>query len=439
MAKTNFLHTISEMIKKQLNDLGISKIVTDTLEPIIDITIIALISVVISWLLYIIARTALKKVLKHKEYIFLKSILHFNVLKKIAHILFPIIVLWLLPLAFIESPLLQHYLESILAIYTVVAITITITALLDTLGETAFNNTKYHNRPIKGFVQIAKMIIYAISAIIVVSIIINKSPLYLIGGLGAFAAVFMLITKDSIMGFVGGYLLLENDMIRLGDWIEVPGSCINGIVTDISLTIVKVRNFDNTIATIPPYTLINQSFINWRGIDELGARRIVRNIFIKLDCIQPATITFLNEIKGFDKELDEYIEKFKSADNIDNLIHSEINGTIESNIGIFRAYSQIYLRRHPLLRHDLLTMVRTLDITSNGLPIQFYCFAVTTDWKSYEAISTEIIEHLISMMPKFGLYAAQNPTSYDTVISGFVEGNRDIENIDGMPYGMMKR
>ena len=178
-----------------------------------------------------------------------------------------------------------------------------VNTLLIAIGDSAFTNSKYHDRPIKGFIQISRITVLLIAAIIIISILTNKSPVYLIGGLGAFAAVRMLIAKDSIMGFVGGFLLLENDMVRLGDWIEIPGTGINGNVFDISLTIVKVRNWDNTIATIPPYTLINQSFINWRGMSESGGRRIARGYTLKLDHIKPCTEELLQKLKDIQRKI----------------------------------------------------------------------------------------------------------------------------------------
>jgi miniconductance mechanosensitive channel len=311
------------------------------------------------------------------------------------------------------------------------------------VGDSAFNNSKFHDRPVKGFIQVGKIIVFLVAAIVIISILTNKSPLYLIGGLGAFAAVLMLIAKDSIMGFVGGFLLLENDMVRLGDWIEIPGTNINGNVIDISLTIVKVRNWDNTIATIPPYTLINQSFTNWRGMSESGGRRIARGYTIKLDTIKPCSQALLQRISLLDEELADYISRKReqtlngrtaNTSNPDSLA----NGTIDTNAGLFRAYADIYLHRHPMIHSDMTIMVRTLEPNGNGLPIQFYCFTTTTEWIAYESIQSEIMEHFASMMPLFELYPFQTAGARDTVISGLLEGQYPIERIDGMPYKTIK-
>ena len=271
------------------------------------------------------------------------------------------------------------------------------------------------------------------------SILTNKSPLYLIGGLGAFAAVLLLITKDSIMGFVGGFLLLENDMVRLGDWIEMHGTNINGIVTDISLTIVKVQNFDNTIVTIPPYSLINNSFTNWRGMTDSGGRRIARGYTVKVDNITPCDKALLDRVRGFDADLDDYITRKceqKSKGQTANTANPEglVNGTVDTNAGLFRAYAEIYLRKHPLIRKDMLILVRSLTPTDTGLPMQFYCFTSLTDWHDYESIQSEIMEHFASVMPLFGLYPFQTSGSRDTIISGLLEGSFPITHIEAMPY-----
>ena len=275
--------------------------------------------------------------------------------------------------------------------------------------------------------------------IVIISILINKSPLNLITGLGAFAAVLMLIFKDTILGFVAGVLLSENDMVHIGDWIEMPQNNVNGVVMDITLNIVKVQNFDNTIVTIPPYSLVSGSFINWRGMTESGGRRIMREYALKLDYIQPCTPEFLEKMKKFDADLADFItEKQKQAAegkvaNTDNPA-GLVNGTIDTNVGLLRAYMTLYLKRHPFISKDLLLMVRTLAPTENGLPVQIYCFSSNKNWPSYESIQAEIMEHFVSVLPEFGLYPFQNPTARDYVISGLIESGKDLSTVDGIPW-----
>ena len=421
MNSTTISTHIMQWIKLQLTRLGASEKWLDRLEPFIYIIIIALIAFIIAEIVFRITQLMLKRFLRLRSYTFLKKLLEHNALRKQTHIIPPLIMQTLLPLAFGDNPTLLFYVDKFVWLYFIFMLTGAINSLITVIGETAFNNTRYHNRPIKGFIQIAKIIVYIFMTIIVISILTNKSPLYLIGGLGAFAAVLMLITKDSIMGFVGGYLLLENDMIRIGDWIEIPGSTINGTVYDISLTIVKVRNFDNSIATIPPYTLINQSFINWRGMSESGGRRIARGYTIKLNNISPCN-----------KNLVERIEKI--VPSLFDSLNEEKKNSIDTNVELFRVYADKYLNNHPRIRKDMLIMVRTLEPTGNGLPVQFYCFTDTTDWQEYEDIQAQIMEHFASVMPLFDLYPYQSTSSRDTIISGMLEASFPIDKIKGMPY-----
>lgn len=439
--------TINDFLTRKggdvLQHLGISEKYLEKSETIIFFVIIFIIAFAVMEITYRILYFITKKIIRHKEYLFLSQMLNGKRLRAATSIISPIAIDVLIQIFFNDRPTLLYYSERIVWIYFIICFVSGTNAILNAIGDSAFTNSKYHDRPIKGFIQISKIVVYVIALIIIISIITDKSPVYLIGGLGAFAAVLMLIAKDSIMGFVGGFLLLENDMIRLGDWIEMPGTSINGNVFDISLTIVKVRNWDNTIATIPPYTLINSSFINWRGMNECGGRRIARGYIIKIDNIKPCNDDLLSRLKKIDKELAEYIDrKLEQAKRgkIINTANPEglVNGTIDTNAGLFRAYAEMYLLRHPLIRKDMLIMVRTLAPDGNGLPIQFYCFTATTDWNDYESIQSEIMEHFAYVMPQFELFPFQNSGARETVISGLLEGQYPIEHIDGLPYKTIK-
>ncbi len=435
----NITKTATGWIIDLLSHTGIPGDILNRFDTIISLAVIAVIAVSITFIIYRITTGVTKRMLARKQRTLLAKMVKYGALKKMAHLIPPIIINTLLPITIADKPTALRYIEHLVWIYFIVAVVMSFNALLNSIGESAYTNSKYHDRPIKGFLQITKIIVYIIAIIIGISILTNKSPLYLIGGLGAFAAVLMLITKDSIMGFVGGFLLLENDMVRLGDWIEVAGTSINGTVTDISLTIVKVRNFDNTIVTIPPYSLINNSFINWRGMQESGGRRIARGYNIKLDSIKPCNDKFLARLKGIAPQLDNFIDikvqqskEGKTANTANPA--GLINGTIDTNLGLFRAYAEMYLGNHPLVSKDMMIMVRTLTPCDTGLPLQFYCFTTTTDWKEYESIQSEIMEHFAAMLPHFGLYPFQSSGARDTIISGLLEGNFPVEQIAGLPY-----
>lgn len=434
---------LSQKIEWLLGKIGVTQSVASRIDTLILILLVIIITFAIAEIIYRILIFVSKRILKRKRYLFLEKLTDKGRLRKQAYIIPPVMLSSMLPFIIENRSVLFVYTERVVWIYFVIAIVIAVNALLSTIGESVFTNSKYHDRPIKGFIQISKVVVYLIAAIIVISIITGKSPVYLIGGLGAFAAVLMLISKDSIMGFVGGFLLLENDMVRLGDWIEMPGTSINGSVIDISLTIVKVRNWDNTIATVPPYTLINESFLNWRGMSESGGRRIARGYTIKLDSIKPCNDNMLRRVRRLNSEFSLYITRkveqqlkgrTSNTANPDGLA----NGTIDTNAGLFRAYADMYLRQHPLIRKDMLIMVRTLEPKESGLPIQFYCFTTDTDWSNYESIQAEIMEHFASVMPLFELYPYQSAGARDTVISGLLEGQYPLERIEGMPYKTLK-
>ena len=249
----------------------------------------------------------------------------------------------------------------------------------------------------------------------------------------------MLVFKDPILGLVAGVMISENDMLRIGDWIEMPQNGINGTVTDISLTVIKVQNFDNTIVTVPPYSLVSGSFVNWRGMSDSGGRRIMREYALKLDCIKPCTPEFLERMKAFDEELAQFIAekqrqaaegKVANTENPDGLV----NGTIETNLGLLRAYMALYLRRHPFVSRDLLLMVRTLPATENGLPIQIYCFSSDKNWPSYESIQAEIMEHFFAVLPAFELYAFQRTGARDVLLNGIAaSGKADLATMETAP------
>ena len=436
-----FLKSVLEKIKETLMRAGVPDVVIEQVDVLLYLILILLVAFVVGRMLHAASTSIIAHLQKRKNYALLTKLVEFNVLKKVSFIVPPIIVIWLLPVTFVGRPKLSAVLENIAWIYFIVAIVRVLLAILSSVGSMAYTNKKYHDKPIKGFVQITQMVVYLISVIIIISILTNKSPFYLIGGLGAFAAVLMLIFKDTIMGFVAGILLLENDMVRLGDWIEMPGTSINGTVTDISLTIVKVQNFDNTIITIPPYTLISESFINWRGMKESGGRRIMRGYTIKIDNIKRCTPEFLNKIKSFSTQMSAFIDYMQDkSDDAPMITHEERTyGTIETNLGLFRAYATYYLKNHPLLHKNMLTMVRTLEPTEYGLPLQIYCFTNDTEWSHYESIQSEIMENLAATLPLFELLPYQSSSSHDSMINGLVERGFPLDKINGIPIGSLQK
>ncbi len=271
-----------------------------------------------------------------------------------------------------------------------------------------------------------------------VCVIVDKSPARLLAGLGAFAAVLMLVFKDSILGLVAGVQLSENDSLHVGDWISVKGTEANGTVMEVSLTAVKVQNWDKTTTTVPPYNLISSGFTNYRTMQQSMTRRICRSYMIDADSILPATPAMLENIKKV-PFMEEYINKKleqKAAGKVADVNNPDglVDGTIATNLGLFRAYMKMWLDANPHVAHDSDCFVTTLAQTSAGIPFQIYCFTATSKWFPYEAIQATIFEQVAAMLRFFQLYAFENPSGRDTVIDGYLSPGGDIDKVYGIPY-----
>lgn len=261
------------------------------------------------------------------------------------------------------------------------------------------------NLPLRGILDTIIGILWVITVIVCVAILVNRSPVALLTGLGAFAAVLMLVFKDSILGLVAGLQLSQNDMLHVGDWIVVPSTIANGIVTDVSLTAVKVRNWDNTIVTLPPYTLVSGSFQNWRGMSQSGARRIMQNLTIDLTTVRRLTAGEVDAMCAPHPRLKEFVTSLRAAGRTrqDKPGLNPINGTIETNLGLYRAYISLYIYNNPDFSRTQQLLVNVTGTTPQGYILQLYCFTDTTDWDRYEAIQSDLLEHATTALADFGL------------------------------------
>lgn len=280
-----------------------------------------------------------------------------------------------------------------------------------------YENTKLASDwPVKGYISAVKIILYILSTIFIVSILTGKSPWGIISVLGGLTAVLLLIFKDTILGFVANLQLTANDMIRVGDWIEMPKRGADGDVVDISLHTIKVQNWDKTITTIPTYHLVNEDFKNWRGMTESGGRRIKRAMYIDTGSIKFCTDEMLEHLKKYEL-LEGYLQaKEKEIEEYNRTHHPEpgkYGGRRQTNIGIFRAYIQAYLHNNPNINQELTFLVRHLAPTPQGLPIEIYVFSAEKRWALYEAIQADIFDHLLAIVPEFGLRVFQYPSGYD--------------------------
>ena len=298
-------------------------------------------------------------------------------------------------------------------LFQLLALSALLNALLDIYARTEHART----RSIKGYVQLAKMVLYVFGAIIIVATLIDRSPLLLLSGLGAMSAVILLVYKDTLLSFVASVQLTSNDMLRVGDWIEMPQVGAEGDVVDITLHTVKVQNFDKTIVSIPTWRLMSESFKNWRGMQQSGGRRIKRSLYI-----DASGVRFLHD----DEEvrlskvrlLTDYIGRKQSElkswnEAQGNVAALSANRRRMTNIGTFRAYALAYLKSHPEIQPNMTCMVRQMQTTAQGIPLEIYCFTRTTAWVDYERIQGDIFDYLLAVMPEFGLNLYQQPSGTD--------------------------
>lgn len=273
------------------------------------------------------------------------------------------------------------------------------------------------SRPIKGYIQLLKIVLYAGAAILIVAALMDQSPLLLLSGLGAMAAVLLLVFKDTILSLVASVQLTSNDMIRVGDWIEMPALGADGDVIDIALHTIKVQNWDKTISTIPTHRLISESFKNWRGMSESGGRRIKRSLFLDQNGVRFLTAEEKQKLRRF-QLLDAYLGRKQEELGewnaaLEKAGRDPINERNVTNIGTFRAYMVEYLRAHAQVAQGMTLMVRQLDPTPQGLPIEIYCFTSTTAWTAYEDIQSDLFDHMLAILPEFGLRPFQQPSGLD--------------------------
>lgn len=400
------------------------------IEEIIYIIVIVAFAILIGWIIRLGILFAAKKIVGLRKSEFGKLLLQQHTLTKCSHIIPPLVFLALVPFAFESGSRTLHYITKIVGVYTVIMFGIGLSAIITFIWSNYDRKANKENHPLKGVANIVKGVVWAILIIIAASILIGKSPMALLAGLGAFAAALMLIFKDSILGFVAGIQMSSNDMLRVGDWIVVPSTIANGVVVDVSLSVVKVQNWDNTIVMVPPYTLVSTSFQNWRGMSDSGVRQIDRSVIIDNTSIVEASDELLNAVAATYPEMNTYIANRRKAlaDGQGNAFNggvAPVNGTIDTNLGLFRAYMCQYLLAHPKISNDNNIIVRLMNSDNYGTPLDIYCFTNTTEWLAYEAIRSQIFEHIAATAPKFGLRIF-NSTFHGNIEITQAEGPRQV-------------
>lgn len=399
-------------IHNTLDNIGLEK--DKGTEDVIYLAIIVVIALFIGWLIRRITLYCTGKIMILRNNELAQELIRHHVLTRCSHIIPPLVMLGMLPFAFTSSSPINDIIYKVLLIYTCIVVCLAVCKIAKFIWIRFDEKRNTRNLPLKGIMDTVVGIVWVIAVIISVSIIVGKSPVALLTGLGAFAAVLMLIFKDSILGLVAGLQLSQNDMLRVGDWIVVPSTLANGTVIDVSLTSVKVQNFDNTIITLPPYSLISSSFQNWRGMQASGCRRIARDIIIDSDTIVAATPEMTDEICSKFPILKDYVEKIRTdgKPNYDPGL-AVVNGSLETNLGLFRAYMCQWLLDNPAITSEQQILVRIMFPTGEGIPLQIYCFTNTTQWTAYEAIQSAVLEHVIAVAPDFKLSLFNDPSGTD--------------------------
>ena len=323
-------------------------------------------------------------------------LLNDNVLDKVCHLIPPVVFYVLIPLAIPSNSGLLEFVFKVCDIYITIVVVRLVCAFITSLYTISTEHEKLKDRSLKGFYQMLKLVVICIGVIVILATLVDQSPAAILTGLGAGAAILMLVFQDTIKGLVAGIQLTVNDMLRPGDWITMPKYDADGDVIEVTLTTVKVRNWDKTITTVPPYALVNDSFQNWRGMFDIGGRRVKRSINIDMHTVRFCT--------------DEELAYFKQQPWMEGF---EETGKQEVNLYIFRHYVEYYLRHHPKVHQELIMTVRQLQPTAQGMPIELYFFSANTAWLRYEHLQAEVFDHVLAMLHLFDLKVFQSPTGLD--------------------------
>lgn len=390
-------------IDKLLDAIGLEK--HQTIEQIIYFTIIVSVSLGIGWLLQRITLWISDKVAKARNSDVTRDLLDQHTLTKCSYVIPPLVFLSLAPFAFESSS------EALTIIIRCALVLVCMTFAFGLTAIVTFLFTRYNKRantknlPLNGILAVINGLLWILAIIVAVSIIVQKSPAALLGGMTAFAAVLMLVFKDSILGLVSGVQMSQNDMLRVGDWIVVPNTPANGVVIDVSLTTVKVQNFDNTIVMVPPYMLVSSSFQNWRGMSDSGVRRISQAVYINPDSVAAPAPGQIEALAAKFPLLKNFVDGLQSTNK--TIAWGEgvapVNGTLETNLGLYRAYMTSYLVSSEMIDHTKDLMLYSGPMSPEGIPVNIYCFSVTTQWEAFEAVLSAVMEHALLAASWFGL------------------------------------
>lgn len=413
----NTINRLIEIIKDFFLSSGLSENLTNFLITAMLTIIVVGLAILADYIAKKILVSSIRHVFKRTKSTRDDILVKRKVFSRLSHLVPALIILYTADFIFGNYENFIGIVRSGCHIYIIIVILLVIDSFINALHEIYLTLPVSKNRPIKGYVQVVKIFVYFIAIIMILAVVFNQSPKGLLTGLGALAAVLLLVFKDTILGFVASIQLSANNMVKPGDWIEMPKYGADGTVMEISLNTVKVQNWDKTIATVPTYNLVSDSFTNWKGMEESGGRRIKRSINIDMQSVKfctPEMIERFNKIqrlKNYIQDKTKEIKEFNKENNIDDSVL--VNGRRMTNLGIFRIYIEEYLKNHPKIHQDMTFLVRHLQPTEKGIPIEIYVFSNDQAWANYEAIQADIFDHILAVIPEFDLQVFQNPTGND--------------------------
>jgi len=407
----------ANLLTEWLIDLGVKEMAAIYIERAIFLLILYILCYISNFITKRILLRAIRVYIKKTETIWDDIFIENKVFITLSHLVPAIIIYLTAAFVFSDITVVIPYVIRLVSIYITVVLITVIVNFINAVKQIVKISKFFKGKPVNSIFQLAKIIIYMIGGIIILSFLLNKSPLYFFSAIGAMTVVLLLVFKDTILGFVASIQLSVNDMIRIGDWVSVPKYGADGDVVEINITTIKVQNWDKTISTIPTYAFIADSFKNWRGMSESGGRRIKRSLNIKISSIKFCTSEMLERFKKF-QLITEHIEKrsneienYNKKYNIDK--SALINGRHLTNIGVFRVYAEAYIKNNPDVNLNMTCMIRQLLPSEKGLPIEIYTFSNRQEWVIYEGIMSDIFDHLLAAVPEFELEVFQNPTGTD--------------------------
>jgi miniconductance mechanosensitive channel len=414
------MNSITQWVEK-LDQLLLSTGMPEGLETTIRTVIVAVIIFSLAILADLITRriivSGIRRFARKTKTQFDDILVQRRVFHKVAHIIPGLLIYSTAGFIFSSYPVLADIVSRLALVYIIIVLLLSIDSFINALHQIYLTMPVSEGRPIKGYVQVVKIIIYFIAIILIIAFLTKESPNKLLTGLGAMAAVLILVFRDTILGFVASIQLSANKMVKPGDWIEMPSHNADGTVLDISLNTVKVQNWDKTIATVPTYALVSESFRNWKGMEESGGRRIKRSINIDMNSVRfvdeemAEKFKKIQVLKDYVVHRQEEILKYNEENKIDGSIL--VNGRRMTNLGTFRKYVEEYLLHHPKIHNDMTFLVRQLQPDERGLPIEIYVFSNDQAWANYEAIQADIFDHILAVIPQFELRVFQNPSGRD--------------------------